>query len=518
MKRIASFFVLASLFACTAHGPDLPASSGEGEISHGMIVLGDKLQDPYSVENVSKALASLYPTKAVSVDATHLYVRFLPSSREQYELLEELGVEMLDHPVDFSIVKEGDYYHDPEIPEGEITWQYAVVPPDFDFPEGIRYELLDRCHIAEQALATRSSDGIDWAAVERESFRLTGNESLLHPTKADESSYPEGRISIVDDLKGESPFGVAGVRVSCNVFVKFAHTYTDENGNYRIEKAFNSDPRYRLVFKNRKGFGIGLNLILFPASVSTLGKHSPSGYSISVSKRSDRALFRRCVVNNACWDYYNACSCDAGSISPPPSNLRIWLFDFLNCSSSPMLQQGVLIDGSIVEDYLGKYYNLLKFFLPDLTLGLKDSEDYASIYSTAVHELAHASHYMQVGSAYWNILEEFILRSFISSGFITYGVGTEKNHGYCEVAEMWAYYMQTRLFRERYPNFQLAFGTSFWFHPQIFNYLDSRGLTCYKTFNALVPEVHDKDALRSKLIRLYPDARSLILLAFENYK
>lgn len=519
MRRFAIYLILIAACACSAQNHEILPPLPEEQISHGMIVLGEKLEDPYSVDNMSKALASLYPTKAVSVSTTHFYVRFLPSDQGQYELLEELGVEMLDHPVDFSILKEGDYYHDPDIPEGDITWQYAVVPPDFPFPSGIEYEILDRCHIAEQPLATRSPDGIDWEAVERESFRLTGNAGMLLAAKGDDvSSSPEGHIRIIDDFKSKEAFGVAGVKVSCNVFVKFAHAYTDEDGHYKIEKAFNSEPRYRIVFKNKKGFGIGLNLIFFPASVSTLGKQSPSGCSITVNKRSDRALFRRCVVNNAGWDYYNICHSDAGMLSLPPSNLRIWLFDLLSCSSAIMLQQGVLLDGSIIEDYLGKYYSLVKFFLPDITLGLQYCEDYPSIYAASIHELAHTSHYMQVGNDYWNKLAEYVIKSFITSGFITYGVGTEKDHGYCEVAEMWAYYMQTRLFRERYSGSGAAFGTTFWFFPQIFNYMDERGLTCYKTFNALTPDVHDKEALRMKLLRLYPDAKTLINLAFSSYK
>ena len=521
MKRIAFTLVLAAAFACSAeHGPDALQESYP-EVEHGMIVLGKQLEDPYSVTNVTRALASLYPTRAdTPVSTTHLYVRFLPKDDAQMETLQEMDLELIDHPMDFSIVREGDYYQDPELGEDEITWQYSVVPPDFDFPEGIKYEILDRCHIAEQPLATRSEDGIDWEAVEREAFRLTGNSAMLAETRAGESSscIPEGRITIVDAAKGGEPFGVAGVKVSCNVFVKTASCYTDSDGNYKMNTAFNTKPRYRLVFKNKKGFGIGLNLILCPASVSTLGRQPESGYSITVSEKSDRALFRRCVVNNAAWDYYAQCTSDSGVITEPPSNVRIWLCDLLNCSSTVMFQQGVMLDGSLVENYLGNYYPLVKMILPDITLGLKNCPDYASIYATTVHELAHASHYMQVGNEWWKTLENYILKSFITSGFETYGVGTEKDHGYCEVAEMWAYYMQTRLFRERYPASEAAFGTGFWFHPQVFNYMDGRGLTCYKTFNALTKDVCDRDALRTKLLRLYPDASSIIYMAFDSYK
>ena len=88
--------------------------------------------------------------------------------------LTELGLELSDHPFDYQIVREGDYYHDPAIADEKITWQYAVAGKDVEFPEDIRCEILDRCYIPESD-ATRAPD-IDWDAVERESFRLTGNE------------------------------------------------------------------------------------------------------------------------------------------------------------------------------------------------------------------------------------------------------------------------------------------------------------------------------------------------------
>ena len=94
--------------------------------------------------------------------------------------LMEQGVELLDHPLDYRIVREGDWYHDPSVPEGEITWQYAVVPVGFDFPKNIRYERLDECYLPDHAPGTKS-DGIDWEAVEREAYRLTGNEAMLLP-------------------------------------------------------------------------------------------------------------------------------------------------------------------------------------------------------------------------------------------------------------------------------------------------------------------------------------------------
>lgn len=225
--KIRLMLIALALTACTKDGqdPDYGINYEYGrQISHEKIVLGDRLENPYKTENISRALQSLYPVKAdrVEVKTTDLYVRFLPADDQEYEMLESLGIELVDHPLDYEITVEGDWYHDPSVPEGNVTWQYAVVPDDFVFPD-MEYEVIDECHISEFSPGTRA-DGIDWAEVEREAYRLTGNEGMLSPadTKASSKVTPSGRITIVDDnANGGKPFGVAGVKVVCNSFVKF---------------------------------------------------------------------------------------------------------------------------------------------------------------------------------------------------------------------------------------------------------------------------------------------------------
>ena len=66
---IKLFLPVAALCACsvvddgTAH-----RANGPEDLSHDMIVLGERLDDPYSVSNVESALLSLYPSKAGRVD------------------------------------------------------------------------------------------------------------------------------------------------------------------------------------------------------------------------------------------------------------------------------------------------------------------------------------------------------------------------------------------------------------------------------------------------------------------
>lgn len=489
------------------------------EMGHDQIVLGRQLDDPYSVANVTKALASLYPTKAAqvgSLEPTHYYIRVLPESEAQMEELESLGLNYLDHPMDYEILREGDWYRDPAVEEDRITWLYMALPVDMKLPEGLRYEIIDECYIIGSGAPTKGLEDLDWDSIEREAFRISGNEALA-PTKAGTSAVPKGRITVMDDAHDSEPEGLAGVKVCCNVFVKTACCFTDEEGYYEMDKSFSSDPRYRIEFTNKKGFSIGLNLILLKASISTLGKQSASGVNVNITRDLDANMFARAVVNNSAFSYYEGCSNGGLNIKTPPRNLRIWLCRLLDNSACVMMQQGVLLQEGLVKDLLGDYTILAQMFMPDVVIGTAGKTEYSQLYASTVHELSHASHFMLAGGSYWGKYAEFMITTFITSGGITYGVGIEPNAGYCEVGEMWAYYMETLLYAERYPSNPISFGTNHWFYPQIFTFLDNRGLGRFSIFPVLSSDVTDRKLLQEKLISYYPEFKNTINQAFNRY-
>ena len=181
-----------------------------------------------------------------------------------------------------------------------------------------------------------------------------------------------------------------------------------------------------------------------------------------------------------------------------------------------MLRQGAVIDHSVLKQFLGEYGSLVKLFLPDITLGLKGAESYADIYSITCHELAHASHFMQVGKDWWDKFIFYILTAYVSTGE-TYGNGSGENAGYCAVGEMWAYYMQNRMFKDRYGGVMPVAGSSYWFATQILRYLDERGMTRAEIFKALTADVASAEELQAKLRTLYPDKTSLIDQVFDRY-
>ena len=514
------FIPLLLLLACNDQiGPEDSQQSRlpqEG-LYHDMIQLGEKLDDPYTVANMQEALTKVYPTKAgrVDISATDYYVRFLPKDDGQLQTLRESGLYLMDHPMDYSILREGDYYQDPEVGEDAITWQYAVVPHDFTFPTGVRYELLDECFIAEHQ-ASKAFDDVDWALVEQEAYRLTGNEALLETATKGSSGVPEGRITIEDPLfSGGKPFGVSGVMVACNIFVKIATTYTDRDGYYRMGKSFSGTPRYRIVYKNEKGFNIGFNFILIPASVCTLGKGDPGGMDCHIT-RNDGALFRRSAVNNAAWEYYSCCTREDLDVSPPPADLRIWILNGLSCSSANMLHHGAFLEDSVLKDYLGVYLKLVEVFLPDITVGTKEM-DYSEIYKATVHELAHASHYAKVGNTFWTPYIKYVVQSFILEGGNAYGSGFQDGSGYCEVGEMWGYFMQESLYKDHYGGTIASFGNRFWFKPDIFTYLYERGMSRGQFFRCLRQEVTSLDDLHDELISQNPGQEQVINQTFRYF-
>ncbi len=522
MKRyVFFFFTVLSVCSCADW---LGETSGKGSqdadgLSHEMIVLGDKLDDPYSLTNMQNAVAALYPdTKAgrEGLTETDIYVRFLPKDNGQYDLLSDMGVELIDHPLDYEIVREGDYYHDPELEESQMTWQYAVVSPDFNFPSTIRYEVLEKCYIPERDASTRA-DGIDWEAVERKSYILSGNEDLLLPeTRGGDACQPSGNISIVDDKMGDGAVGVKGVKISVNSFVKYSHTYTDENGDYTIPRSYSTNIRYRIVYKNTVGFGIGVNLLVTPASACTLGKSEPDGVSVVIDKDSDRKMFSRSVVNNAAYDFFSMCKSSSMPLTSPPRNVRFWLFQNLGSSCAVMLQQGTIFDMEFVSKYLGVAATIIRIFMPDITLGLSGCNDYASIYAVASHELAHAAHFKQTGTKFWDKYIVYVLKSAILEGS-AYGSGEGEDAGYCEVGEMWAFYLENRLYMDRYGEESPSSRLSHWFDPHILTKLDEKGINRSMLFRAFDSSVTDKDQLKEKLMSLYPDNKILIEQNFSLY-
>jgi hypothetical protein len=165
MKTIKCITILTLLLftvlSCdTANETDLKAANETENLTlavEGKIILGKKLNNPYSVTYVKKAWESLQQKQSpfikdvkMSFEPTHLYVKFIPKNQAELDLLKNRkDLNISDFPLGHLIVKHGHFYHDPRVSENSPTYQYTVVKKGEIPSLGIQYEVLDELIILD---------------------------------------------------------------------------------------------------------------------------------------------------------------------------------------------------------------------------------------------------------------------------------------------------------------------------------------------------------------------------------
>jgi hypothetical protein len=293
----------------------------------GLIVLGAKLENPFSVTNMQKALDNLIEKGELkssdisAISATHYYLRFLPDNKSELEQLwDDKGIEIFDYPLDYDIEKEGYFYQDPSIPFGKPTWLYTVVPVGYVFPN-IEYEILEECYIPNEENDVFKSVDFNEAyfKLENEAYRLTGNilmdETLKSASGILAGNRPKGKIEVLNTETGNYT-GVRGVKVRVRSLVKIDTKYTSTDGSYQMSTSFNNDNiRYDLVYENRNGSKIWGNYAFLNPAVYYLGSQPSSGYDAEIDLSSNAWLWS--TVNNAI-DLYEMQLCWANGVAVPP--------------------------------------------------------------------------------------------------------------------------------------------------------------------------------------------------------
>ena len=182
-------------------------------------LLGKQLENPYSVENMKRALSELKSSNTLKsssldedfeIETTHLYVRFLPKNEEELDLLkQDTLLHFYDYPLDYEIISPGICYHDPTLPDTVITWQYTVVSPDYDFPK-VKHEILSELFLIEEKdddsnLKSATVNIPFWDMLEDKALEITGNldETNISGAVLKASKWrPAGTITVYDDIIG----------------------------------------------------------------------------------------------------------------------------------------------------------------------------------------------------------------------------------------------------------------------------------------------------------------------------
>ena len=242
-----------------------------------MLQLGEPLENPYHIDTVRRAYAGLVARSpeavAEAVPVTHYYVRFLPATVAEVDLLNDAtDLELFDHPLLYEIASEGNWYKDPAVEDGYPTWMYSVVPADYAFP-AVRYELIDPLHMPNEDIddaAAGYASGLTATDVEEAALALTadvmGGSSEAQLESRAKKYYPSGRIRVEEFTRRrgyEDIDGLHGIKVRARRGLKYGTTHTAADGTFKVNKKFRYNVRYSVEFEvvgykitNSLGFSI----------------------------------------------------------------------------------------------------------------------------------------------------------------------------------------------------------------------------------------------------------------------
>ena len=344
----------------------------DAELFEGIIVLGDQLKNPYTVKNMQTAYDNVitgggwsYPQLILS--PTHYYIRFLPDSEDELDILKrERNLELFQCPIDFEVIQSGSYYHDPSVPEGKITWQYTSVPVNFSFPN-VYYEILDDLYLPDE---TNQYDEDFCYEMELAALKLTNNYDSLFFSTPKGNWNPSGKIQVWDHVINNY-IPLKGVKVVVNNWFKIKSTTTDANGNFSTA-SFKTKVYYKIKWETgdydiRSGtFG--------QAKLKRGGLHS-SAWNLNIE--SDYAQMYYATVHIAAYRYHNQ-NIDGLRRPGYAQSLKYCVYDS---------------NGSVLGM---NWANIDPFgILPDIQIWAKSNNGYRpsnGVFSTAIHETAHASH------------------------------------------------------------------------------------------------------------------------------
>lgn len=294
MKKIWSYLFLLSLLAsaCTKDEVVEPAPSStseeapltlsasggidnQGAVESKQIVLGKRLKNAYSVDNMRRAFdyynanvdKSVYKEKQIA--ATHHYLKILPSKESHLSLLDKLDnnaneeeIVLHDYPLDYEIVEEGDYYINPSSEQDLYHPVYTVVPVGYQLPSGLEYEVIEKLYKPlddEYDVETTSLVLNGW---KEDLIADFGREITLRelPEFLNSSEHAESRLFgrryrphgwvKVENTERNMMDPLKRAKISIGRSIWWRYTYTDDAGHFSSPKKYRGKVRIRAKWRS----------------------------------------------------------------------------------------------------------------------------------------------------------------------------------------------------------------------------------------------------------------------------
>ncbi|MFT4534028.1 MAG: hypothetical protein ACJA1A_000191 [Saprospiraceae bacterium] len=263
------------------------------------------------------------------------------------------------------------------------------------------------------------------------------------------TKIPSGCVQVQNDTNADAPVRIAKIAVwDWNfIFKKSNITYTDERGCWKLNRTYN-ECRMKVIFENKN---LKVRSMKYWASLRVLRdrtrvfNNTPyNNINILFNSVIDRREWAASHTLNTDFLYREEAFDD--NIAQPRTRLNYHIYPSNTPGSAPMLQGvGNPLGLPFVNQTLPDFLPTIGDLLPDITNNYGVSETALRFNSTGYHELAHASHYSQVGETYWTDFRNHVIEN---NGDGTFPLFNSPNPGVMALGEAIAEY-----FEARYGNF-----------------------------------------------------------------
>lgn len=430
---------------------------------HMPIILGEKLDNPYTVANMQSAfdyynsVVPNSPFKDKTVETTHYYIKITPNTIEQLEMLDELDNSddenapvLHDYPLDYEIKEEGDYYVMPKDENDIFHSAYTLIPVGYQFPSSVPYIILDKIYEPteeEYDVETVALFFANWQEdLLADEIEVTAEKlpEYLRNSLAQQSSSrlfgrryrPNGYVK-VQNTDNQNPDPLLKAKISIGRYIFWRYTYTDNNGFFEAPKKYRGKVRIRAKWRGytatiRKTWneimGLWVSDHLMTITRGNNGRTKNIMYSephngvVGIDLAGGHLWFKGTTHNGL--RKYNDFGSSNG-ISHIVKSANVWCFARGGSSSAPMLYKfrnlpqlastanmGQANFWHVMTNVYGGFYIGLTppHLRPDFMFrGLKDKKigkeggqsNTVRIHQLIFHESGHYSHASKAGPNYW---------------------------------------------------------------------------------------------------------------------
>ncbi len=441
-------------------------------------MLGNVRPNPYTVANFTAAYNTLYEPDIPSLPTTHYYVKFLPATQNDVVVLAKSDLNLYEYALDREVIKMGNAYKEAGTPASQLIPFYAVVRAGQSLPN-IPYQNLANLHLGSM------DERLVRAALQRLGYNPDVIGYIMPDDPGDgsggggggtaelqlnacgcqvykEQRKPGGCIQVRDVEKGVFE-GVKNVKVIIkDTWFTEVEAWTDDNGCFRINNRHYGQAwmwvRYRSDRVQVRGARSSFDAVwewAFPIKDYVGVLDGPVFNNIEVrydmwNNQGSAAHLQwgAATVNNAVNEFISYAIADG--INPPPPFLDIYVgrnhdYGYALMSSQTLISQAVftvLIQTSYFAGPFGPLIavigaSVVQAYLPDIYVGI-DYRNSDRLKWLAYHEIAHASHWTNVGgSSYW---DNVVNAEVFAGGHGSFG---SQNAGLISLVESWADHIGT---------------------------------------------------------------------------